>query len=81
MINWASEEKIPNIQQTQWAAQFKALIPYFDENEIMAGQQVGHIHIELPFELQKQQYFISLFNQTSQLVKQLTKTSGNFAKK
>lgn len=81
MINWASEEKIPNIQQTQWAAQFKALIPYFGENEIMAGQQVGHIHIELPLELQKQQYFISLFNQTSQLVIQLTKTSGDFAKK
>jgi uncharacterized membrane protein YgaE (UPF0421/DUF939 family) len=81
MIAWSAEETIPNIQQIQWADQFKALIPFFGETEKKAGRQVENIIIDVPMELQKQQYFISLFNQTSQLVKRLNKTAGNFEKK
>lgn len=80
MINWSDEEKIPEIQQTHWANQFKALIPFFGD-EKKTGRTSEHIYIELPLELQKQQYLVSLFHQTRQLVKQLKKTDGNFEKK
>jgi hypothetical protein len=81
MINWTSEEKVPAIQQSQWAHQFKALISFFDENEKTPGRTHEHIQIDLPLDLQRQQYFISIYHQTSQLVKQLTKTAWNLEKK
>lgn len=72
LINWANEGTITSIQQTQWADQIKELIPIFSDREKPAGIPGEIIKIEIPLEFQKQQYLVSLFNQTTQLANQLS---------
>jgi uncharacterized membrane protein YgaE (UPF0421/DUF939 family) len=72
LINWANEGTITNLQQTQWADQIKELIPFFSDKKKTSGIPGEIIKIEIPLEFQKQQYLVSLFNQTTQLVNQIS---------
>lgn len=80
LMNWANEGTISDTQLTQWADQFAELIPFFGNKRAMSESPGNLIKVEIPVELQKQQYVVSLFNQTTQLINQVTNAARAGAK-
>jgi hypothetical protein len=76
---WSTAGTMTNVQQVLWADQLRELSHFFAEKENPAGQKPpGEILIaNIPKDLEKQQFSISLYHQTAQLLKKLTESPKN----
>ncbi len=76
---WSTAGTMTNVQQALWADQLRELSHFFAEKENPAGQKLpGEILIvNIPKDLEKQQFSISLYHQTVQLLKKLTELPKN----
>lgn len=78
-VAWSVAGTITPLQVSEWTEQLMAFIPFFEAHGNLAKfEQPGKVlQVTIPIELEKQQYHVSLYHETTSLLKKLDEMPKN----